>query len=358
VSPSLQIAPARADDCAELARVHVASWQHAYRHLLPAAYLDALSVDRREAAWRGVLAQGRSELLVARLDGEVAGFASSGACRDKDAPAGRGELWALYVAPQRWSRGIGLALWQATQARLAALGFHETSLWVLAGNVRAIRFYTTVGFAPEPGVAQDFEMGGTTLREIRYVAQGPITTGGDAMTTTTTDLALEGGCDCGHVRYRMQTRPLFVHCCHCRWCQRESGASFALNAMIEADRVTPLAAAPELVHTPSASGQGQDIARCPQCRVALWSHYAGTGPLVSFVRVGTLDQPDLLPPDIHIFTASKQPWVVLPAGTPAVEAYYDREQHWPAESLARRRELLPRIDAYRAAQKARRPGAS
>jgi hypothetical protein len=160
---------------------------------------------------------------------------------------------------------------------------------------------------------------------------------------------LEGGCDCGQVRYRMATAPLFVHCCHCRWCQRESGASFALNAMIEADRVTELGAAPELVRTPSASGAGQLIARCPHCRIALWSHYSGAGPLVKFVRVGTLDDPDRLPPDIHIFTATKQPWVVLPAGVPAVPEYYDREAFWPPASLARRQRILPQIQAYQAA---------
>jgi hypothetical protein len=160
---------------------------------------------------------------------------------------------------------------------------------------------------------------------------------------------LEGGCDCRQVRYRMLTRPLVVHCCHCRWCQRESGASFALNAMIEAERVVHPGAEPELVPTPSASGAGQMIARCPRCRIALWSNYAGAGPLLRFVRVGTLDQPDHLPPDIHIFTASKQPWVVLPTGTPAVAEYYDRDRYWSADSLARRQVLLPRIEAYQAA---------
>ena len=159
---------------------------------------------------------------------------------------------------------------------------------------------------------------------------------------------LEGGCDCRHVRYRMESRPLFVHCCHCRWCQRESGASFALNAMIEADRIAVLGAEPETVLTPSDSGAGQVFARCPMCRIALWSNYAGAGPLINFVRVGTLDTPDDLPPDIHIFTASKQPWVVLPPGTPAVPEYYDREDYWPAESLARRKVLLPKIEAYHA----------
>jgi hypothetical protein len=153
---------------------------------------------------------------------------------------------------------------------------------------------------------------------------------------------LTGGCTCGAVRYRLTSKPLFVHCCHCRWCQRETGASFALNAMIEADRVVVSTGVPEIVPTPSNSGKGQKISRCPTCRIALWSNYAGAGDTVRFVRVGTLDEPDRLPPDIHIFTASKQPWVVLGDGTPAVEEYYDREQHWPAESLARRRALLSR----------------
>jgi hypothetical protein len=157
----------------------------------------------------------------------------------------------------------------------------------------------------------------------------------------------DGGCSCRALRYRMETRPLFVPCCHCRWCQRESGAAFALNAMIEADRVTTLGGEPQFVDTPSESGRGQQIARCPKCRIAVWSHYAGAGAAVSFIRVGTLDQPDHLPPDIHIFTASKQTWVVLPADVPAVPEYYDRNRHWPPESLARREALLARLSARR-----------
>ena len=156
---------------------------------------------------------------------------------------------------------------------------------------------------------------------------------------------LEGGCVCRRVRYRLASAPLVVHCCHCRWCQRETGASFALNAMIETDRVTLLAGRPELVDTPSASGKGQKIARCTRCRIALWSHYAGGGAAVAFVRVGTLDDPDALPPDIHIFTSTKQPWVVLPAGTPAVPEFYDLKEHWPADSLARRETLRARRPA-------------
>ena len=152
--------------------------------------------------------------------------------------------------------------------------------------------------------------------------------------------SLQGGCDCRGVRYEMTSAPLFVHCCHCRWCQRETGASFALNAMIEADRVLLLAGHPDVVDTPSNSGKGQKISRCPSCRIALWSNYAGAGDAIRFVRVGTLDDPDRLPPDIHIFTSSKQPWVVLPHGVPAVAEYYNRDQYWPQASLERRRALL------------------
>lgn len=150
----------------------------------------------------------------------------------------------------------------------------------------------------------------------------------------------EGGCDCRQLRYRVDAAPLFVHCRHCRWCQRGSGASFALNAMIETHRLTLLAGATEAADTPTASGRGQRIHRCPQCRLALWSHCAGVGAVLAFVRVGRLDQPDRLPPDIHIFTSSKQPWVVLPPGVPAVAEYCERAAHWPAASLARRERLL------------------
>src|SRR4051812_4576049 len=148
--------------------------------------------------------------------------------------------------------------------------------------------------------------------------------------------SFEGGCDCRYIRYRMTSRPLFVHCCHCRWCQRETGASFALNALIEAERVEDLGGEVEIVDTPSESGKGQLFARCPKCRLALWSHYGGL-TYVRFMRVGTLDNPDAMPPDIHIFTASKQPWVVLPPGALAVPEYYDFRQHWPAASIERRR---------------------
>lgn len=163
---------------------------------------------------------------------------------------------------------------------------------------------------------------------------------------------VEGGCDCGKVRYRMLREPLIVHCCHCRWCQRETGASFALNAMIEADEVINLGNEPEVVLTPSNSGVGQRIARCPDCKVAVWSHYAGSGDLTKFVRVGTLDNPDVLPPDVHIFTASKQHWMTLPENAQSYAEFYDRKNVWGQDSLNRFEALRSQIEAYRASLQA------
>jgi hypothetical protein len=145
----------------------------------------------------------------------------------------------------------------------------------------------------------------------------------------------EGGCTCRSVRYRMTSKPMFVHGCHCTWCQRDTGSAFATNAMIEADRVELTSGAPELVDTPTASGKGQKVWRCPTCQVALWSNYAGSGDKVRFVRVGTLDAGHGIAPDVHIFTSTKLPWVALPPGVPAVPEYYKPKELWPAESQER-----------------------
>jgi hypothetical protein len=138
----------------------------------------------------------------------------------------------------------------------------------------------------------------------------------------------------------MNRRPLFVHCCHCRWCQRETGTSFALNAMLESSELELLAGDPERVEIPSESGKGQSVLCCANCRIAVWSYYGGAGDKLSFVRVGTLDDPDLLPPDIHIYTGSKQPWVAIPEGVPECEQYYDAREQWPPESLERYKEMM------------------
>ena len=150
---------------------------------------------------------------------------------------------------------------------------------------------------------------------------------------------LEGRCTCGAVRYRLLREPMFVHCCHCYWCQRETGTAFALNAMIEADAVALRAGSPHRVDTPSQSGAGQIIVRCADCQVALWSHYSGAGERVSFVRVGTLEEPWRVSPDIHIFTESKQPWVRLPPEVPSVAQYYRRSSYWSAEQVERYRKV-------------------
>ncbi len=135
---------------------------------------------------------------------------------------------------------------------------------------------------------------------------------------------------------------MFIHCCHCRWCQRETGASFALNALIESERVELLGGTVEIINTPSNSGKGQRISRCPICRIALWSNYGGGGDAIRFVRVGTLDDPDQWPPDVHIFTESRQPWVVLAPEVPAFAQYYKSAEVWPAASLARRAAAMAR----------------
>jgi hypothetical protein len=152
----------------------------------------------------------------------------------------------------------------------------------------------------------------------------------------------EGGCTCREVRYRLENQPMFVHCCHCTWCQRETGSAFALNALIEAAEVKLLQGGTETIDTPSHSGRGQRIVRCPTCRVALWSHYGGAGAAVNFVRVGTLDNPGLFPPDIHIYTSTKLPWVQLGGGAPVVEEFYRRSEHWPKESIERYNRALGR----------------
>ena len=144
----------------------------------------------------------------------------------------------------------------------------------------------------------------------------------------------EGKCTCGAVHYRLQDKPMYVHCCHCSWCQRETGSAFALNAMIEATQMQ-VQGDIEVIDTPSNSGKGQKISRCVHCKVALWSNYSGAGSAINFVRVGTLLPGHDIVPDIHIFTSSKLPWLVLPEGVPAVPEFYSFAERWPAHSMAR-----------------------
>ena len=150
---------------------------------------------------------------------------------------------------------------------------------------------------------------------------------------------LEGGCTCGAVRYRLTSDPMFVHCCHCRDCQRQTGSAFVVNAIIETARIKLVKGTPKPITLPTDSGRPHDVYRCAKCETALWSDY-GRRLVMSFVRVGTLDDPAALPPDVHIFTRSKLPWVGLPKKARAYKIYYNMEKEWPAESWARRKAIL------------------
>lgn len=144
-----------------------------------------------------------------------------------------------------------------------------------------------------------------------------------------------GGCHCGAVRYRLNARPMFVHCCHCLDCQKQTGGAFAINALIETAHIEMQGEAPKVFSMPTESGRPHDIHRCEKCGVALWSDYGRRG-YMRFVRVSTLDQPHAITPDVHIYTRSKVPWLRLPEGARVFEAFYDLKQEWPAEALARR----------------------
>jgi hypothetical protein len=149
----------------------------------------------------------------------------------------------------------------------------------------------------------------------------------------------EGGCACGAVRYRLGSEPLFVHCCHCLNCQRQTGSAFVINLLIEADRVELLAARPQPFEVRRDRGGPQRIYRCPECQVAVFSEYGRRD--IWFVRGGTLDEPRAVTPDVHIYTRSKVAWLDLSDSAPAFEAYYDTKSLWPPESLERLGRLRP-----------------
>jgi hypothetical protein len=152
-------------------------------------------------------------------------------------------------------------------------------------------------------------------------------------------MGVDGGCACGEVRYRLASEPMFVHCCHCLNCQRQTGSAFVVNLLIEADRMEILAGTPQAVHVPRDDGSAQRIFRCPTCQIAVFSEYVRPGVL--FVRGGTLDDPRGVTPDVHIYTRSKVGWVTLPAGTPAFDEYYDPAALWPGESRRRYAAVVP-----------------
>jgi ribosomal protein S18 acetylase RimI-like enzyme len=165
----IEVTPARADDARAIAEVHVRSWQHAYEGLLPEEFLATLSVEKREFWWRETLVRGSPQVLVARDDEGLCGFVCFGASRDEDAPPATAEIWAIYLLPRVWSRGVGQRLWRQALARLRADGARRVTLWALAGNARAIRFYRREGFTADEASRRSFELGGVAVDEIRYL---------------------------------------------------------------------------------------------------------------------------------------------------------------------------------------------
>ncbi len=151
---------------------------------------------------------------------------------------------------------------------------------------------------------------------------------------------MNGQCSCGEIRFEMTDSPLFNHACHCTNCQRQSGSAHALNAMIESSCVKVVSGTAEGIIMETGSGMGQTIYRCPSCKVGLWSTYAAFGDGFSFVRIGALENPGQYPPDINIFTKSKQPWVTLLDGIPAVPEFYDPKETWPAPALQRMQAVM------------------
>ena len=119
--------------------------------------------------WRESISRGSPELVVAKENGQVVGFISFGACRDAGVPGSVAEIWALYVLPDQWSRGVGRRLWLHARERLLQLGYESVTLWLFAENARAIHFYCTAGFVLDPVGTQETVLRGKQLQEVRYV---------------------------------------------------------------------------------------------------------------------------------------------------------------------------------------------
>ncbi len=199
---------------------------------------------------------------------------------------------------------------------------------------------TAVGFTPAPSPAKS----GTGGKERHRTRSGiDLASRAQHGSGVSKDPFATGGCACGKVRYALLDAPIFTHCRHCTWPQRETGSAFAVNAMIETSLLKVAGMVPDLVLTPSASGKGQKIARCPSCRIAVWSHYATLDTKLAFIRAGTFDDPSRCPPDVHIFTATKQAWVMVPADAEAYAEFYagaDRERMFGPARMARRQALI------------------
>ena len=157
--------------------------------------------------------------------------------------------------------------------------------------------------------------------------------------------ALAGGCACGKIRYRLTSTPLIVHACHCRDCQRITGGPFVINIWIEKKFVEPTAGEPRSFRLAGGSGKNHEVYFCPDCGTYLWSRYHIVPRDCLFVRAGTLDRPEVVTPDVHIFTRTKLPWVEIPKDVRRFESRYKLDEVWSAESLERFRRLPEGVSA-------------
>lgn len=164
----MEIMRAIPEDAHDIARIHVLAWQAAYAGIVPAEHLAAQSVAKREAVWRESLAKGTPEILVAKTEGRLVGWVAFGASRDENVGSQAAEIWAIYVAPSHWSRGVGRLLWLRARERLAEQRYKSISVWVLAENTRAIRFYRAAGFVADPSGQKEVTIAGKPLQELRY----------------------------------------------------------------------------------------------------------------------------------------------------------------------------------------------
>lgn len=163
---SYQVRPVEEGDAEELAAVHASSSQTAYQSLAPESH-QPLPMEQRLAFWREAIEFGEPLVQVATDAGRIVGFAGFDRSRDPKSKPTTGEIWAMYVLPSHWSRGVGLALWDATREALVEEGCTEVTLWVPLRNERALRFFELAGFKRELGTAKTATMGGVKLEEIR-----------------------------------------------------------------------------------------------------------------------------------------------------------------------------------------------
>jgi ribosomal protein S18 acetylase RimI-like enzyme len=164
------VRPARPSDAPAIARVHVATWRAAYRGIVPQTFLDAMDEAKRADRWSGILRGAESATLVAETLRGVVGFVSVGPARGWSGPE-TGEVWALYVEPERQRRGVGAALWRAGMEELARQGRRGTMLWVLARNASGRAFYEKMGGRVAASKTED--VGGALLDEVAYVFAAP-----------------------------------------------------------------------------------------------------------------------------------------------------------------------------------------